>query len=304
MKLSELFIQKRVQCKYYITQVQATPFAQYLTWEGWTDSILNQELIFSHRKTWYTQRNFTDKLHAHDYYEVQIYVSGDVEYVYENDIISVTPYTVVWFQPGQMHTSRLLSDSEFDRYLLYFSKDFFTINGNNTPITNFLDHMAAGSLKMSRKATDEMIAILKKIDQTLQERKSYKELLVNALLVELFDLINSEEAETISGVSSRDNATKIKQYIDSNYATINSVNEIAEHFFYSREYLSRIFKEAFNISVAQYLSRKRIMESLHTLTTSGATNAGRSVGFHNHQSYINTFKKVMGCLPSEYIRGN
>ena len=164
--------------------------------------------------------------------------------------------------------------------------------------------MSAGSLKLSRKATDEMIAILKKIDQTLQERKSYKELLVNALLVELFDLINSEEAEAISGVSSRDNATRIKQYIDSNYATINSVNEIAEHFFYSREYLSRIFKEAFNISVAQYLSRKRIMESLHILTTSGATNAGQSVGFHNHQSYINTFKKVMGCLPSEYIRGN
>lgn len=304
MKLSELFIQKRVQQKYYVEQIQAAPFAQYLTWEGWTDSILNQELIFSHRKTWYTQKNFTDKLHAHDYYEVQIYVSGDVEYVSENDVISVVPYTVVWFQPGHMHASRLLANSEFDRYLLYFSKDFFTINGTNTPITNFMEHMAAGSLKLSRKATDELIAILKKIDQVLQSNLTYKELLVNALLVGLFALINSAEAETISSVSSRDNATKIKQYIDSNYATINSVSEIAEHFFYSREYLSRVFKDSFNTSVAQYIARKRIIECLPLLTTLGATNAGRIVGFHNHQSFINTFKRVMGCLPSEYIRGD
>jgi AraC-like DNA-binding protein len=203
-----------------------------------------------------------------------------------------------------MHTSRLLAESEFDRHLIYFTKDFFTINGSNTPITNFMDHVSAGSLKLSHTAVEELIVLLKKIEQALHSNQPYKELLVNAHLVELFALINNEEAETVSSASSRDHATKVKQYIDSNFATIHSVNEIAEHFFYSREYLSRIFKTAFNISVAQYLSRKRILESLPLISKLGAINAGLAVGFHNYQSFINTFKKVMGCLPSEYIRGN
>ena len=169
MKFSERFIQKHLLNNYYIEQVHIDPFPQYLSWEGWMDSVLHQELVYSHRKTWYTQKNFTDKLHAHDYYELQIYISGDIEYVHENEVISVTPYTVVWFQPGRMHASRLLSESEFDRHLIYFTKDFFTFDGSNTPITNFMDHIAAGSLKLSPTAAEEMIALLKKIEQALQK---------------------------------------------------------------------------------------------------------------------------------------
>lgn len=300
MRMTELFIQKRVQNKKYIREVQAAPFFQYQNIDGWTDSILNQELIFSHRNTWYTSENFTEKLHAHDYYEIDIYVKGNVEYVKEDKLISAAPSTIVWVKPGEMHTTRLLSDCQYERYLLYFSTDFFYIDGKKTPITDFMDHAAADSLKLSDKNMKELLNILKKIDKALESTKTYKELLVKALLVEFFDLLNSPEAEMIKGVKLEDSTTEIKLYIDTHYASITSVNEIAEHFFYSREHLSRKFKESFNISVAQYLSRKRILECLPLLPTLGATNAALAVGFHNHLTFINAFKKNMGCLPSEY----
>ncbi len=301
MRMSEFFIQKRLQNHKYVQQIQEFPFYQYHNSEGWTDSILNQELVFSHRNTWYTSETFAEKLHAHDYYELTIYVTGDVEYVNENTLISASPYTVVWFKPGQMHTSRLLANSQYERYLLYFSTDFFSIDGKNTPIINFMEHSTAGALKLSEKNINELTSILKRINKALICNKSYKELLVNALLIELFDLLNSPETEVVEGIALEDTTSQIKQYIDTNYATITSVNEIAEHFFYSREHLSRVFKESFNISVAQYLSRKRILESLPLLSTLGATNAGYAVGFRNHITFINAFKKIMGCLPSEYM---
>lgn len=304
MRMSEFFIQKRLQSHKYVQQIQASPFYQYHNSDGWTDSILNQELVFSHRNTWYTFETFTEKLHTHDYYELTIYIKGDVEYVNENTLISASPYTAVWFKPGQMHTTRLLANSQYERYLLYFSPDFFSIDGKNTPITNFMEHSVTGSLRLSEKNITKLIALLKRIDKTLACNKSYKELLVNALLIELFDLLNSSETEIIEGVKLDDTTAQIKQYVDTHYATITSVNEIAEHFFYSREHLSRVFKKSFNISVAQYLSRKRVLESLPLLTELGATNAGYAVGFRNHITFINAFKKVMYCLPSEYIRDN
>lgn len=300
MRMSELFIQKRLQNKTYVRRIQSYPFSRYQNTGGWTDSILNQELVFSHRNTWYDTSAFPEKLHAHDYYEITVYLKGDVEYVNENTLISASPNTVVWFKPGQMHTSRLLSNSQYERYVLYFSTDFFSIDGRNTPITNFMEYSDAGSLRLSEKNASELHSILNRIDKAVGCDKSYKELLVKALLIEFFDLLNSPETQVVQGVELEDTTAKIKQYIDTHYASITSVNEIAEHFFYSREHLSRVFKESFNISVAQYLSRKRVLESLPLLTTLGATNAGCAVGFHNHLTFINAFKKTMGCLPSEY----
>lgn len=300
MRMSERYIQKRLQNKSYIRQIQSYPFFRYENREGWIDSVLNQELVFSHRNTWYTSKNFTERLHAHDYYEITVYLKGDVEYINENTLISASPNTVVWFTPGQMHTSRLLADSHYERYILYFSADFFSIDGKNTPITGFMEHSNAGSLKLSEKNTKEMHSILSKIDAAVTCDKPYKELLIKALLVAFFDLLNSSETQVVYGVELDDTVAKIKQYIDTHYATITSVNEIADSFFYSREHLSRIFKESFNISVAQYLARKRVWESLPLLSELGATNAGYAVGFRNHITFINAFKKAMGCLPSEY----
>lgn len=300
MRMSELFIQKRLQNKTYAQQIQAHPFPRYKNYAGWIDSILHQELVFSHRNSWYRTDCFPEKLHAHDYYELAIYVKGDVEYVNENTLIAASANTVVWFKPGQMHTARLLSDSYYERYILYFSPNFFTIDGKNTPITNFMEQSDAGSLRLSDKSTKELHSILHRIDSAVECDKSYKELLVKALLIEFFDLLNSSESQVVPGIELEDTTAKIKQYIDTHYATITSVNEIAEHFFYSREHLSRVFKESFNISVAQYLSRKRVLESLPLLSELGATNAGYAVGFRNHITFIDAFKRIMGCLPSEY----
>jgi len=300
MRMNELFIQKRLQNKSYVQKIQSSPFPRYKNFAGWTDSVLNQGLVFSHRSSWYTKDIFPEKLHAHDYYELTIYVKGDVEYVNENTLIAASPNTVVWFKPGQMHTARLLADSHYDRYILYFSPEFFTIDGKTTPITNFMEHSDAGSLRLSKKNTNELHSILNRIDKAVECDKSYKELLVKALLIEFFDLLSSPETQVVQGVELEDTTAKIKQYIDTHYATIASVNEIAEHFFYSREHLSRVFKESFNISVAQYLSRKRVLESLPLLSELGATNAGYAVGFRNHVTFIDAFKRIMGCLPSEY----
>lgn len=300
MQMNDLFMQNRIQNKRYVRQIQSFPFFQYENHEGWTDSILNQDLIFSHRKTWYTPENFLENLHAHDYYEIDIYVKGNIEYVKEDKLISAYPFTVVWFKPGEMHTTRLLSSCQYERYILYFSTAFFCIDDRRTPITDFIEHPTADSLRFSEKNQDELLDLLKKIEITLMSDKSYKELLTKALFVQFFDLLNSSEAKTIKGIQLQDSTAEIKQYIDTYYTSITSVDEIAEHFFYSREHLSRKFKQMYNISVAQYLSRKRIQECIPLLTTMSISDVAYAVGFHNSLSFINAFKKNMGCLPSEY----
>ena len=87
--------------------------------------IQNDSLTFS-RLTIQSPKNKSDflEMHAHDFYELIIYVNGNVDYVTDNFLTKPQPYSVVWFCPGQMHTATLLSESKYERYVLYFSKDF------------------------------------------------------------------------------------------------------------------------------------------------------------------------------------
>ena len=101
---------------------------------------------------------------------------------------------------------------------------------------------------------------------------------------------------------------EIKEYIDTGYAEISSVSDVAAHFFYSREYISRLFKKYYNSSVSDYLARLRVMRSIELMRRgTSVTNAGFSVGFGSPSAFYLTFRKIMGMSPSEYIkraRGN
>ncbi len=109
------------------------------------------------------------------------------------------------------------------------------------------------------------------------------------------DEIEQQDVETVEKTME-----EIKQYIDKNFASINSVSDIAEHFFYSREHLSRKFMRFYHVSVAYYLSKRRIAESLVLLEEMSVADTAYAVGFHSQSSFIHAFKKHMQCLPSEY----
>ena len=300
MNTADTFTKTRINNKSYREKVPTSPLQQYLHREGWIDTAIDHELIFSHRTNWYEPDTFTEKFHMHDYYELIFYIKGDIEYINENTRISPSPYMVTWFTPGQMHTGRLLSSSEYERYVLYFSPDFFAISDKTTPLTDFMHHSAGTHMTLSERKFGELLQLLEKADAITQTDKAYGELVLKSLLIEIFYILNSQETKIQSGEMLTEIMGEIKLYIDENYASINSITDIANHFFYSREHLSRKFMQAFNISVAHYLSRRRITESLTLLDSMNIADVAYTVGFHSQSAFINAFKQNMHCLPSEY----
>ena len=94
---------------------------------------------------------------------------------------------------------------------------------------------------------------------------------------------------------------QIKDYIDENYTTLSGVEEIAAHFFYSREYLSRLFRRTLNTTVSDYLLDKKLTHSKHLLEHGDSvTEACFASGFHNMSSFIRNFRDYAGVLPSVY----
>lgn len=266
----------------------------------WTDYMMDKNLIYSHRINKYTKKTFTEGLHAHEYYELIIYVDGNINYITDNYVVKPKPYSVIWFLPGQMHTATLISASKYERYVFYFSKDFFVLNNTLIPMTDFINRQNSNVFFPDITYTGEIREILKKIDTQLKSDDFCSGLLAKALIIELFGIFNSADMGVAKYMPSTDFCMEIKNYIDTEYASISTSTDIAKKFHYSREHISRNFKDAFNISISEYIAKRRVLESLPLLNEMLSSRAAYEVGFKSQSAYIAAFVKNMGCLPSEY----
>lgn len=85
-----------------------------------------------------------------------------------------------------MHTGRLLAPSQYERYVLYFSPDFFNMKDRITPLTEFMLHSAGTYMILSEEKFGEVLDILKKADEIAKTDKPYGELVLKSLLIEFF----------------------------------------------------------------------------------------------------------------------
>ena len=260
---------------------------------------IDDEMLFSHRGTQHAQRVTDIDLHTHGHYELFIHVHGDVEYIQNDRRIHPKPYTVMWCKPGAMHAFRPLG-REYELYMLYFSPRFFSHNGKLSPMLQFTEGRASFAFHTEGTHSHTLEALLKKIEDTLQADIPYKRILAKALIIELFAVFNTADTHQFESESLTDRMAEVKQYIDRNYADISNIDQIANVFYYSREHLSRKFRARFNISISEYLSRRRVTESIPLLLHGSAASACYAVGFRSQSVYISAFKKNIVCLPSEY----
>jgi len=94
----------------------------------------------------------------------------------------------------------------------------------------------------------------------------------------------------------------INSYLEENYNTDFSLEDIAFHFHYSKSYFSRLFKEITGTNFRDYLTLFRLKKSVHLLkeTPISIENVAFSSGFNNSRSYIRSFLKHYEQSPGSY----
>ncbi len=273
----------------------------YKSKKNWNNLCISNSFVFSHRCNFYNTYDFPEKLHSHSFYEIDIfkkgkvsYLSGDVEFFpYEGDIIIFPPFCD--------HTAHLISDSVYERYVLYFSKELFTKLELDMPELLFQKNTA--SFKRIQPANlDRFFELLKNLSNISYEKASADVFLLNALCYELLYLISACSKTADADIRPiPDYIYKVRKYIDDNFKEINTVTELANSLFYSREYMSRIFKRYYNLTVSEYLIKKKIDYAAELLKKGKSVSyACDCSGFKSMSAFIKAFKALKGTLPSKY----
>ena len=102
----------------------------------------------------------------------------------------------------------------------------------------------------------------------------------------------------------RRNLNLVVSFIDGHLQDRIQQKEVASLCGMSPFQLSRAFQRELGISFQDYIVRRRIEESMRLLANPQAsvTDVCYAVGFHDHSYFTRTFRKVVGCTPSSYVR--
>lgn len=273
---------------------------------NWENDLINDSLCYSCRSTFYDTNTFPSSLHSHDYYELVIFVEGEINYVCESSVYSPKRGDIIIIPPGKFHMSKLKGEStHYKRHVFYlYPNAFDSVGGCLSEILVRAQEGMHFSLS-SREREEELMSLTEKLSSTVKDRSDeLSRVLAFGYIIEIFCLLGRKDIRH-SGDTERlpENILALQQYLDTHYAEINSVSEVAEHFFYSREYVSRLFKKYYDTTILDYIHKLRISKS-RVLIADGMPiiDVCYAVGFSSLSTFIRAFRSITNMTPSEYRR--
>ena len=94
-------------------------------------------------------------------------------------------------------------------------------------------------------------------------------------------------------------AMLVRNYMDANYSSRITMDDVAKQFGYAKDYIARIFKEQFHITPHQYLINLRMEQARWMLenTCLSAEQIALSVGYSDFSAFYRCFRKSFGTSP-------
>ena len=272
---------------------------------NWENHIIGEGLYYSYRNTVYTRDTYPSNLHYHDYYELVVFESGEIRYVCEGRSYYPKYADIILIPPGKFHMSVINSESTgYKRHVFYLYPSAFDAIGCEV-LTSFLGRSPVGDILEieTEQAKEELMELLQKLQRALSPVSSPLDKAIGySYIIQIFYLMNVKNCKPKNEFDDLPEAIlALRNYIDCNYAQISSVSEIADHFFYSREYVSRLFKKYLDTTISDYIMKRRIAASQALIMQNiPIINVAYRVGFGSLSTFIRAFRTVTNMTPTEY----
>ena len=94
----------------------------------------------------------------------------------------------------------------------------------------------------------------------------------------------------------------IKDYIDSNYCTNIKITMFAEKYFFSIEYLTKLFKSKYGYSIYEYVLKLRMERAKELLMheENKIIDISKRLGYTDNHYFSKAFRNYYGVSPSQY----
>lgn len=250
-----------------------------------------------------------DTKHSHGQHEIYYLQSGERYYFIDDRIYHVNPGDLIFIPKKVLHRTTAANNDNHERTVVYFEDRFLSGLAPNLKQHTIMDcfRRESKALRLNVAQQHTFETLLSKMVAEYKNPQKNSDIFLKALLIQL--LVQASRILTTDDISNfdplnpiHDKIHQIVRYIRYNYQKQITLTELAEKFFISQFYLSRMFKEVTGLTLIEYLNNIRIKEAQQLLekTELSITEIAGMVGFENPTYFGRMFKRITGTTPREF----
>ena len=185
-------------------------------------------------------------LHHHDFYEVYLFLNGNVSYTVESRNYDLMPGDILLIGPLELHQPRITQEKNpYERIVLWVNKNFLEqFSTPLTTLTHCFDHSVPGHTNLLRLAPTPRQHITELMERLAHESgsKDYgADLAAVGCLVQLLVELNRQAANGTQHHELADKSgpivTNVLNYINDHYHEELSLDLLASLFFVNKSYV-------------------------------------------------------------------
>jgi len=249
--------------------------------------------------------------HRHRFYEIYYLLSDQFDYVIGKRVYKLKKGDFILLPPGHLHypsENNIKQGKRYSRIVLWCNVDFFERFAQIEPnlhtiwdtVTQKMVFHFSPTPGMSDYLYNHLLFLL------YEKRKNgfASQGMMFATLMEIFVLISRIVRETQPSethTTSQNTFVNIVYYIHTHITEPITLKELSQHFWVSKGYISKIFREYIGLSVHQYILSLRLDGSRAAIEKGmPIAQAAELFGFSDYSSFFRAFKKVFRQSPREY----
>lgn len=258
---------------------------------------------------------YYDYMHNHPFWEICLPISGAMLHIAGEHSYHLTSGDVFFVRPGELHYALAAESSVYERFAFWLPTDTFSFlpSGADKIFGVFSDKRLndGNILHLSSKCEPRLQVLLEAVKSEIT-KSDPDQLTMFCRVSELLNFISSaaELPENDFEQDSRYDRSpriihNIIKYVRDNYATVSGIDEIADHFYMNKDYLTRVFKSYTGFTIHDYIRSVRISKARRMLIDGGGvTETAFACGFNSTSYFIRVFTDATGMTPASFRRSN
>lgn len=111
----------------------------------------------------------------------------------------------------------------------------------------------------------------------------------------------TDNDDSVQLLDPKDVICEIKEYIDKNHCSQIKIKMFSDKYFFSKEYLSKLFKKSYGIGIYEYVLKLRMKKAKELLEDNELQiqEISDRLGYSNNNYFSKAFKNYYGISPSE-----
>lgn len=247
-------------------------------------------------------------LHWHLEFEILRIIQGSLSVTIDEQLVTASQGDMVLIPPGALH-SAVPSDCEYECIVFDMNILLNKNDGSNALFHKIMEHKISLQNLFNKQQPQIQFLGTTLFKYISMKAPGYQTIVLGSMYL-MFGLIFSSGyySETIG--NSKHMLRRISQlkhaleFIEANYNSNITLDEIAGSVDMSPKYFCRFFQEMTHLTPIKYLNNYRIERACYQLLTTdySITEIAYNCGFNDLSYFIKTFKQYKGTTPKKYLK--